>query len=60
MGAKADGTTDFLSAITKAIAACNEAGGGRVIIPAGTYLVKGPIHFKNNKCTHKKYDYSEL
>lgn len=48
MGTKVDGTTDFLSAITKAIAACNE----RVIIPAGTYLVKGPIHFKRNVNLH--------
>lgn len=51
-GAKADSTTDCLPAITKAIDACNKAGGGRVIIPAGTYFVKGPIHLKSNVNLH--------
>lgn len=47
-GAKADGSTDCLPAIKSAIAACNKAGGGRVIIPGGTYFVKGPIHLLSN------------
>jgi polygalacturonase len=42
-GAKADGKTDSSEAITKAIAACSAAGGGRVVFPAGVYLT-GPIH----------------
>jgi len=39
-GAKADGKTDCLPAIKSAISTCNKAGGGRVIVPAGTYFVK--------------------
>ncbi len=51
-GAKAGGKTDCLPAIKSAIAACNRAGGGRVMIPAGTYLVKGPIHVLSNVNLH--------
>lgn len=52
-GAKAgDSTADCLPAITRAIDACNKAGGGRVIIPPGTYFVKGPIHLKSNVNLH--------
>ncbi len=51
-GAKSDSTTDCLPAIKEAIAACNKAGGGRVVIPEGTYLVNGPIHLKNNVNLH--------
>lgn len=47
-GAKADGKTDCLPAIKAAISKCSKDGGGRVIIPAGTYFVKGPIHLQNN------------
>jgi polygalacturonase len=51
-GAIADDKTDCLPAINKAIASCNNTGGGRVIIPAGTYFVKGPIHLKSNVNLH--------
>ena len=34
-------------AIAGAIAACNQAGGGRVVIPEGEWLT-GPIHLKSN------------
>ncbi|MEA3212703.1 MAG: hypothetical protein QOE70_5760 [Chthoniobacter sp.] len=34
-------------AFKKAIAACSEQGGGRVIVPAGKWLT-GPIHLKSN------------
>ena len=51
-GAKADGATDCLPAIKSAIAACNKAGGGRVLIPAGTYFAKGPIHLLSNVNLH--------
>lgn len=47
-GTKADDTTDCLPAIKKAIASCHKSGGGRVIIPAGTYFVKGPIQLLSN------------
>ena len=46
-GAKSGGTIDNTKAIAKAINACNKAGGGRVIVPAGTWFT-GPIHFKSN------------
>lgn len=51
-GAKADGSTDCLPAIKSAIAACNKAGGGRVVIPNGNYFVKGPIHLLSNVNLH--------
>lgn len=38
-------------AINQAIAACNEAGGGRVIIPEGEWFT-GPIHLKSNVNLH--------
>lgn len=47
-GATADSLSDALPAFKAAIAACNEAGGGRVVVPPGTYLVNGPIHLLSN------------
>lgn len=35
-------------AIDKAIEECFKSGGGRVVIPAGKYLCKGPINLKSN------------
>jgi polygalacturonase len=46
-GARADGKTSSSEAFSKAIAACNKAGGGRVVVPPGTFLT-GPIHLKSN------------
>ena len=46
-GAKPGGVIDNSKAIAKAIAACNKAGGGRVVVPAGVWLT-GPVHFKSN------------
>lgn len=50
-GAVADGKTDASDAFTKAIAACHNAGGGKVIVPAGRFLT-GPIHLKSNVNLH--------
>jgi polygalacturonase len=50
-GAKADGKFDNTEAFRKAIAACNKAGGGRVLVPAGTFLT-GPIHLLSNVNLH--------
>ncbi|MEW6128022.1 MAG: glycoside hydrolase family 28 protein [Acidobacteriota bacterium] len=47
----ADGKTDCTEAIRKAIAACNQAGGGRVVISGGTVL-SGAIHLLNNVNLH--------
>ena len=46
-GAKGDATTDCTEAIAKAIAACNAAGGGRVVVTGGTFLT-GAVHLKSN------------
>ncbi|HEX6396212.1 MAG TPA: glycosyl hydrolase family 28-related protein, partial [Steroidobacteraceae bacterium] len=46
-GAKPDGITLNTSAIADAIAECARAGGGRVLVPAGTFLT-GAIRLKSN------------
>jgi len=46
-GAKGDGTTLDTEAINHAIAACAEAGGGRVFFPTGRYL-SGTVHLANH------------
>ncbi len=46
-GAYGDGTHLDHGAINKAIAACAQAGGGTVLVPAGIYLC-GSIHLKSN------------
>jgi unsaturated rhamnogalacturonyl hydrolase len=50
-GATAGGNADSSEAIRKAIEACNKAGGGRVVVPAGTFLT-GAIHLKSNVNLH--------
>lgn len=50
-GANGNGETDNSEAIKNAIVACNEAGGGKVIIPKGRFLT-GPIHLKSNVNLH--------
>src|SRR5688572_9231283 len=50
-GARADGTTLNTAAISKAIAECAKAGGGRVLVPAGTFLT-GAVHLKSNVELH--------
>src|SRR5215472_16042742 len=46
-GAVGDNRTDCTQALQKAIAACNGAGGGRVVVPQGEFLT-GAIHLKSN------------
>jgi polygalacturonase len=46
-GAKSNGRTDCTAAFRRAIAECNRAGGGKVIVPPGTYLT-GAIHLQSN------------
>ncbi|MBP1593584.1 MAG: pehX 3 [Bacteroidetes bacterium] len=50
-GAIEGGVADNTKAIAAAMDACNKAGGGRVVIPAGTWFT-GPIHFKSNVDLH--------
>ena len=46
-GAKGDGKTDCSDAFKKAIEACYNAGGGRIVVTGGKYLT-GAIHLKSN------------
>ncbi|MBV9615237.1 MAG: hypothetical protein JO031_07265 [Ktedonobacteraceae bacterium] len=50
-GAKGDGHTDNTVAFKNAISACNAAGGGHVIVPAGTYST-GAVYLKSNVDLH--------
>ena len=46
-GAKAGGEFDCRDAINRAIGECSKKGGGRVVVPAGTFLT-GAIRLKSN------------
>jgi polygalacturonase len=46
-GAKGDGISDCTQAFKDAIEACNQAGGGKVIVPKGVFM-SGAIHLKSN------------
>jgi polygalacturonase len=50
-GAKGDGKLDNTEAFRKAVSACNKAGGGRVVVPAGTFLT-GPVRLLGNVNLH--------
>ncbi len=50
-GAVPDGETDASAAFRAAIDACQRAGGGRVVVPAGVFLT-GPIHLKSRVNLH--------
>ncbi|MCL6439423.1 MAG: glycoside hydrolase family 28 protein [Rubrobacteraceae bacterium] len=54
-GAVGDGKTDCTEAFRAAIADCSSAGGGRVIVPAGSFLT-GAIHLKSNVNLHVTRD----
>lgn len=47
-GAKADGKTDDAAAFKQAIEQAHKAGGGAVLVPAGTYALSGMIHLKHS------------
>lgn len=51
-GAEGDGQTDCRDALLAAISKCTQAGGGRVLVPAGTYLVNGSLYFESNVNLH--------
>jgi len=46
-GAVADNERDCTDAFKRAISAAHQAGGGRVVVPPGTFLT-GPIHLQSN------------
>ena len=50
-GAKGDGVTDSLPAIRTAMEKCQSTGGGHVVVPAGTYLLNGPVVLAFPSCS---------
>lgn len=52
----ATGAFDARAAFTAAIAACNAAGGGRVLVPAGNWYCAGPIVLLSNVNFHLSAD----
>ncbi len=50
MGAKGNGTTDCLPAFQKAFKKAGRQGGARIVVPAGTYYIRGPLHLVSNVC----------
>jgi polygalacturonase len=38
--------------LQRSIDACHAAGGGRVVVPAGSYLCDGPLHLRSNVNLH--------
>ena len=54
-GAVGDGRADCSAAFRAAIAACTQAGGGHVVVPAGRF-VTGPIHLASNVDLHVTRD----
>ena len=54
-GAKGDGTVKDTAALQRAIDAAGDAGGGRVVVPAGTYLT-GSLYLKDGVELHLKKD----
>jgi polygalacturonase len=54
-GAVGDGVTDCTAAFKAAITACRTAGGGRVVVPKGTFLT-GAIRLESNVNLHVTSD----
>ncbi|WP_426208912.1 glycoside hydrolase family 28 protein [Massilia sp. TWP1-3-3] len=52
LASPAPGSHDCHGAIAAAIAACHQAGGGRVLIPAGNWYCAGPMVLRSNVHVH--------
>lgn len=50
LGAKNDGKTDCRAAFAKAIRKASAMKGAKILVPAGTYYMKGPIVLASNVC----------
>ncbi|MBP1677878.1 MAG: glycoside hydrolase family 28 [Bacteroidetes bacterium] len=51
-GAKGDSLTDCLPAFKKAFKRCKAQGGLKIIVPAGTYFIRGPLLLVDNLQLH--------
>ncbi len=51
-GGSGDGSSDNKPAFDSAVKACEEAGGGTILVEPGTYLVNGPVNLKSNMNLH--------
>ena len=51
-GAKEGGVVDCLPALNKALASLEESGGGTLLVPKGTWFMKGSIHLKSRINLH--------
>lgn len=51
-GATGDGRTDARPAFQEAIRRCARDGGGRVVVPAGTWWLEGPLHLASGVNLH--------
>lgn len=49
-GAKGNGVQDCKPAFDRVMENAERRGGAHIIVPAGTFLLKGPIHFVSNVC----------
>ena len=56
MGAKGDGVSNDLPVLQQAIDETSERGGGRVIVPEGTYYLAGPVNLKSYVDLHLEGD----
>ena len=52
LGAKGDATTNDKKYFDKAMSLCKKNNGGTILVPAGEYLLNGPIHFVSNVKLH--------
>ena len=50
LGAKNDGKTDCRAVFAKAIRKASAMKGAKIVVPAGTYYIKGPIVLASNVC----------
>jgi polygalacturonase len=51
-GAKGDSVTDCLPAFKKAFKLCKAKGSMKIVVPAGIYFVKGPLHLVDHLEIH--------
>ena len=49
-GARGDGRKDCKPAFDKAMQKARQKGGAHIVVPAGIYLINGPIHLVDNVC----------